>query len=129
MVTPSGSSRMRSSLSPEVLDFVVRFDSWIFDEFRRALNTSVLGPSIPAELTLLLLPWVEELRNLGARGLLRGITPEVAERLACLMNHALDGLGKEYQRCQASPAVMLLALSPIDDILVFLSLTNGSSPN
>ncbi len=102
--------------------FIRKFETWLFNEFRCPLNAEDERTPDPAELTLALLPWVSALRSLGLNGTLRDISPEQAAKLVCLINHALDQLEKEYVRSGAAAAVMMLALSPVDDILVFLSL-------
>jgi len=105
-----------------VVRFIAHFDSWVFDYFRRALASADRGVPDPAGLSASLDRWIATLSGLGTQGMLTAIWPSEAAKLGCLLNYALDGLSKHYVQSDTSPSVMMLVLSPVDDLLVFLSL-------
>jgi hypothetical protein len=115
----------------EIIDHFIReFETWLSDHFYPALIAAASGTPDPAELTLLLQPWVNQMADLGHQGILGNIQEIPAGKLADVICVALDGLGQEYQRYGASAAIMMLALEPADHILILLSLKrsrNGGS--
>lgn len=107
--------------------FVTEFESWLFVEFRRALIAARSGAPDASELTSLMRPWIDELSGLDHQGILDSIGAAEAAKLLCVMNCALDGLERSYKSSRSSPAIMLLALSPVDDILALLSVRAQSA--
>jgi len=108
----------RSQELTQIVSFTQEFEAWLFGDFGRLVRAGVRGIAAPEELTSSLVPWVDALRELGERAKLALIKPEEAAKLSCLVNHALNQL----ERCGASAGVMMLDLSPVDDLLVFLQL-------
>lgn len=106
--------------------YITEFSTW-FGEFRYILGTRAWDTPDPVELTVHLIPWVSRLCELGETGALRAIGCQRAQELLFVLNRALDGLGDEYRRFGASQATMLLALSPVEDILAYLSLVGSES--
>jgi hypothetical protein len=125
--TPDG-RRRHSQLESEavgeadIAEFTSRFEVWLFTEFCRTANVELSDAADPVGLTLSLLSWVNELRDFGLKGTLQQISAPTAAKLHCLVNYALDRLEVHYLSVATSPATMILALSPLDDLLVFLSL-------
>lgn len=125
--TPDQASSQAQRDTPELAlerlrKFADGFENWVFTEFYRAANVEVPAGADPVGLTMSLLAWVNELREFGLHGALQHIGGPTAARLGCLLNYALDKLEIHYRSVAASPATMMLALSPLDDLLVFLSL-------
>jgi hypothetical protein len=106
--------------------YVAEFGPWV-GEFRRILGNRASDTPDPSEVTIFLLQWVDRLRELGSAGALRAIGSQRAEELLFFLNHALDDLGDEYRRWGATQATMLLALSPVEDILAYLALIASAS--
>lgn len=107
--------------------FIKEFQNWLTAEFLPMLSSRMWDTPDPSEPTVILIPWVNRLRHLGEIGALYSISPGQAIDLKFWLNRALDDLGDEYRRWRASQSIMILALSPIDDILAYLSLVSERS--
>ena len=97
--------------------FIVDYESWLLGQFRTSLRTALSGTTTPSELLAGIRPWVDEL----SQDFLYSTSSSEAAKLRDLFNETLDDLEHCYWGFSESAAGMMLALSPLEDILVWLS--------
>ncbi len=110
-----------NSIAPALGEFISGFEEWLSGQPLQNHGKDVDFELLEA-LTSTLWCWVLELRELGNAGILKTMGPEEAAQVHGLLGGAIDQLAELYRVGGASPKIMMMALSPVDDILVFLKL-------
>ena len=96
---------------------IAEIETRIVREIGRALSeVSCVRPDAP-DLSAMLRPFVDGLRRLLNRDLLEHLPPSDEETLRGLIDRPIERFDKQCRRDGASPAVVMLALSLVDDVL------------
>ena len=101
-------------------DYIVRFEGWVRDDFRKIIRSLRMDEDNPAELTAIVLPWTTEAQQLAAQGMLRVMTTCEAGRLLGIINLALDEIEHACDSRQIAFVDILALLYPIEDLVVAL---------
>ena len=104
-----------------VYSFLSELEAWVSGEFQRGIILAPSGTPDMSDLVSSFRPWIDEIASLGNLGTLSVISPLQAAKLYSLVSEVLNHLQECCWRCGHPPSDMMLALSPIDDVLVFLS--------
>jgi hypothetical protein len=101
--------------------FILDFRDWLSRQFHRSICAARCGTPTPTELVETLRPWVDELLDFINPRSIPTLTSAEAIELRALFHHALDRLNDCHRVAGESSAGILMTLSPLDDVLVYLS--------